>query len=94
MKLITLIVAIAAVGIFACGNPQVVDTMEQQSVGQIPCNAEHIEVIEHVEKNDGSATWMALCNGKTYQCERTAGTGENLENADVTCSEMESQMPE
>jgi len=86
--------AIAALGLFACGNPQVVQTLEQQSVGQIPCNVEHMEVIEHVEKSDGSATWMALCDGKTYQCERAAGAGENLENADVTCSEMESQMPE
>jgi hypothetical protein len=85
---------LATLGLFACGNSVVVETMEQQSVGQIPCNAEHIEVIEHVEKNDGSATWMALCNGKTYQCERAAGTAENIENADVSCSEMESQMPE
>jgi hypothetical protein len=92
MKII--LIAAVALELFACGNPQVIQTLEQQSVGQIPCNAEHIEVIEHVEKDDGSATWMALCNGKTYQCERAAGTAENLENADVTCSEMESQMPE
>ena len=85
---------IAALGLFACGNPQVVQTIDQQSVGHIPCNVEHMEVIEHVEKNDGSATWTALCDGKTYQCERAAGTAENLESADVSCSEMESQMPE
>ena len=89
-----ILIAVVALGLFACGNPQVIQTLEQQSVGQIPCNAEHIEVIEHAEKDDGSATWMALCNGKTYQCERAAGTAENLENSHVTCSEMESQMPE
>jgi len=89
-----ILIAAVVLGLFACGNPQMIQTLEQQSVGQIPCNAEHIEVIEHVEKDDGSATWMALCNGKTYQCERAAGTAENLENSDVTCSEMESQMPE
>lgn len=92
MKL--LLIATVAFGLFACGNPQVIQTLQQQSVGQIPCNANHVEVIEHVIKDDGSATWMALCNGKTYNCQRAAGTAENLENADVTCSEMETQMPE
>ena len=89
-----LVIAFAALGLFACGNPLVIQTLQQQSVGQIPCNASHIEVIEHVIKDDGSATWMALCNGKTYNCQRAPGTAENLENADVTCSQMESQMPE
>ena len=90
-----LAIAIAAFGLFACGNPLVIQTLQQQSVGQITsCNADHIEVIEHVIKDDGSATWMALCQGRTYSCQRAAGTAENLENAEVTCTEMESQMPE
>ena len=90
-----LAIAIAAFGLFACGNPLVIQTLQQQSVSQITsCNADHIEVIEHVIKDDGSATWTALCQGRTYSCQRAAGTAENLENADVTCTEMESQMPE
>jgi hypothetical protein len=89
-----LVIAIAAFGLFSCGNPLVIQTLQQQSVGQIPCNADHVEVIEHVIKDDGSATWTALCNGHTYNCQRAAGTAENLENADVTCSQTESQMPE
>jgi len=90
-----LAIAIAAFGLFACGNPLVIQTLQQQSVSQITsCNADHIEVIEHVIKDDGSATWMAFCQGRTYSCQRAAGTAENLENADVTCTEMESQMPE
>lgn len=90
-----LAIAIAAFGLFACGNPLVIQTLQQQSVGQITsCNADHIEVIEHVIKDDGSATWMALCQGRTYSCQRAAGTAENLENAEVTCTEMESQMPQ
>jgi hypothetical protein len=90
-----LAIAIAAFGLFACGNPLVIQTLQEQSVSQITsCNADHIEVIEHVIKDDGSATWMALCEGRTYSCQRAAGTANNLEGAEVTCSEMESQMPE
>lgn len=90
-----LVIALAACGLFACGNPLVIQTLQEQSVGQITdCNASHIEIIEHVVKDDGSATWMALCQGRTYSCQRAAGTGENLENADVRCTEMESQMPQ
>ena len=48
-----ILIATVVLGLFACGNPQVIQTLEQQSVGQIPCNAEHIEVIEHVEVHRG-----------------------------------------
>ncbi|MEE8044213.1 MAG: hypothetical protein V3T32_03675 [Thermodesulfobacteriota bacterium] len=91
-----LVIAIAAFGLFACGNPLVIQTLQQQSVSQITsCNADHIEVIEHkINDEDGSATWTALCQGRTYSCQRAAGTANNLENADVSCTEMESQMPE
>jgi len=90
-----LVIAIAAFGLFACGNPLVIQTLQQQSVSQIPCPADRIEVIEHkINEEDGSATWMALCQGRTYSCQRAAGTANNLENAQVSCSEMESQMPE
>ena len=90
------IIAIAAFGLFACGNPLVIQTLQEQSVGQITdCNASHIEVIEHkINEADGSATWMALCQGRTYSCQRAPGTGNNVQNPDVTCNEMESQMPE
>jgi len=43
-----LAIAIAVFGLFACGNPLVIQTLQQQSVSQITsCNADHIEVIEH-----------------------------------------------
>ncbi len=90
-----LVIAVAAFVLFACGNPLVIQTLQEQSVGQITtCNANHIEVIQHNIKEDGSATWTALCQGRTYSCQRAAGTGNNLENAEVSCTEMESQMPE
>ena len=85
-----LIIAIAAVGLFACGNPFVIQELQQQSTSQITdCNADHIEIIEHrINQEDGSATWMALCQGRTYSCQRASA------NAEASCSEMESQMPE
>ena len=87
-----LLIAIAAFGLFACGNPFVIQELQQQSTSQITdCNADHIEVIEHVIREDGSATWTVLCQGKTYNCQRAAGSAGN---GDVSCSQMESQMPE
>ena len=84
-----LLIAVAAFGLFACGNPYVIQELQQQSTSQITqCNADHIEIIEHVIKEDGSATWMALCQGRTYSCQRAD------ENAEPSCSQMESQMPE
>ncbi len=84
-----LVIAIAAFGLFACGNPFVIQELQQQSTSQITdCNADHIEVIQHVIREDGSATWTALCQGRTYSCERAG------ENAEANCSQMESQMPE
>lgn len=89
-----LIIAIAVIGLFSCGNPFVIQTLQEQSVGQIPCNADHVEVIQHIIRVDGSATWTALCSGHTYNCQRTAGTTENPDSGEVTCSQTESQMPE
>ncbi len=85
-----LIIAVAVIGLFACGNPFVIQELQQQSTSQITdCNADHIEIIEHrINQEDGSATWMALCQGRTYSCQRAS------ENAEASCSEMESQMPE
>lgn len=86
------LIAILALGLFACGNPFVIQELQEQSTSQIAdCNADHIEVIQHVIRDDGSATWTALCLGKTYSCQRAAGSAGNGE---VSCSEMESQMPE
>ena len=86
------LIVILALGLFACGNPFVIQEIQQQSTSQITdCNADHIEVIQHVIREDGSATWTALCQGKTYSCQRAAGADGNGE---VSCSEMESQMPE
>ncbi len=79
----------------SCANSKQVSTMEEQSVGQIPCPAEKIEIIERkVDLSDGSATWMALCSGETYSCQRAADTGDNTIQPQVTCTKMESQMPE
>ncbi|MEM7008552.1 MAG: hypothetical protein AAF462_05385 [Thermodesulfobacteriota bacterium] len=83
------LIAFIAIGLFACGNPFVIQELQQQSTSQITqCNADHIEIIEHVIHDDGSATWMALCQGKTYSCQREGA------NAEPSCSQMESQMPE
>jgi len=86
-----LIVPIFAIVMFSCGNPYVIQSMQDQSVSQIPCPSDEIEIIEHVEHSDGSATWTALCEGRTYSCERAAGQESSPK---VTCEEMESQMPE
>ncbi len=87
-----LIIPAVAIAMFSCGgNPFEIQSLQEQSVSQIPCPQDRIEIIEHVTHPDGSASWMALCEGRTYSCERAAGQENNPE---VTCSEMESQMPE
>lgn len=86
-----LIIPAVAIAMFSCGNPYVTQQLQEQSVTQIPCPADQIEIIEHVEHSDGSATWMALCEGRTYSCKRPAGQESSPQ---VSCQEMESQMPE
>jgi len=79
----------------SCSNPKQIELMQEQSVGQIPCVANKIEIIEHeINKADGSGNWMALCNGRTYLCRRGKGDESNTIDPDVSCNEMESQMPE
>ncbi len=73
----------------SCGSPYVIGALQDQSAGQIPCGSDQIEIIEHKINQDGSAEWTALCNGYTYDCNRLSG-----DNGQVSCSEMESQMPE
>ncbi len=73
----------------SCGNPYVIGPLQDQSAGQIPCGSDQIEIIEHKINQDGSAEWTALCNGRTYDCNRLSG-----DNGQVSCSEAESQMPE
>ncbi|HVY55135.1 MAG TPA: hypothetical protein VHC46_05200 [Thermodesulfobacteriota bacterium] len=77
--------------IFGCANPYVIDPLQEQSAnqGHVPCEAGMIEVIEHKTNPDGSEDWMALCQGDTYSCEKSAG-----QEAQITCQKMESQMPE
>ncbi|MEQ9619154.1 MAG: hypothetical protein RIG61_08275 [Deltaproteobacteria bacterium] len=90
MKRFLIIPAVIA-GLLSCGNPYEIQTLQEQSVTQIPCPPDRIEIIEHVIHQDGSASWTALCQGRTYSCRRAAGEASNPE---VSCSEMESQMPE
>ena len=71
--------------IFGCGNPKIVSVLQEDSVGQIPCPAEKIEIIEHSKLESGEMTWTALCIGDTYQC--------NKKNGSVRCTEMASQFP-
>ncbi|MGI9534012.1 MAG: hypothetical protein ACR2NW_03605 [Thermodesulfobacteriota bacterium] len=71
--------------IFGCGNPKIVSVLQEDSVGQIPCPAEKIEIIEHQKKENGDMMWTALCLGDTYQCDKKGGV--------VSCSEMASQFP-
>ncbi|MDA2919429.1 hypothetical protein MYX76_08060 [Desulfobacterota bacterium AH_259_B03_O07] len=69
--------------------------MQEQSVGQIPCVANKIEIIQHnINKADGSGNWMALCNGRTYMCRRGSGDQTKTIDPDISCNEMESQIPE
>ena len=86
---ITLIISAIAILAFSCGNPYVIQSLQDQSVPHIPCNADHIEIIQHVIHDDGSATWTGLCNGRTYNCQRQSG-----DKGEVNCSESASQMPE
>ncbi len=91
-----LIIGTMLLGAIGCTNSPVIETMQQQTVGQdqISCDAGRIEVIQHRVNDDGSATWTALCSGRTYNCQRAAGQEDNTVNPDVNCVEMESQMPE
>ena len=84
-----IIVSVLALAALSCGNPYVIQSLQDQSVPHIPCNADHIEIIQHVIHDDGSATWTALCNGRTYNCNRLSGP-----DGEVNCSESASQMPE
>ncbi len=75
-------------------SPQI-QTMQEQSVGKVPCPSERIEIIQYkINEADGSGYWMALCNGKTYKCRRDASDQTNTINKDVVCQGMETQMPE
>lgn len=87
-----LIIPAFTIAMLSCGgNPFEIQALQEQSTNQIPCPQDRIEIIEHVIHPDGSATWTALCEGRTYSCERKAGKETSPE---VSCSEMESQMPE
>jgi uncharacterized protein YcfL len=89
---------IIAVTIFlglGCTSPKEIEVMQEQSVGQIPCPSEKIEIIQYkLNQADGSGYWMALCSGRTYKCTRGSGDQTNTINPDVKCEMMESQMPE
>ena len=91
-----LIIVIALLGAVGCTNSPVIETLQEQSVGQgqISCDADRIEIIEHKVNDDGSATWTALCSGRAYNCQRAAGQEDNTINPEAKCVEMESQMPE
>lgn len=94
MKTILIIISIIFT-IFSCANPRYLTVMQEESVGQIPCNAEHIEIIEHkINREEGSATWTALCNGRSYFCKRPGTNNTDSENLNVTCEESIAQMPE
>ena len=84
MKKLVIIILIGS-GIISCANPKIVSVLQEESVGQIPCPAEKIEIVEHQKKENGDMIWTALCLGETYQCSKEAGV--------VSCSEMASQFP-
>ena len=84
MKSLLLIVFLCSF-VFGCANPKIVSVLQEDSVGQIPCPAGKIEIIEHQELENGDMTWTALCLGDTYQCSKKGGV--------VSCSEMASQFP-
>jgi hypothetical protein len=88
MKRFLLIPAVL-ITILSCGNPYVIQPLQEQSAGQVPCEPDMIEVVEHKINPDGSENWMALCQGYTYSCVKGAGS-----QAQTSCQKMESQMPE
>ena len=84
MRKILSIILLSSI-MFGCGNPKIISVLQEESVGQIPCPAQKIEIIEHQEKENGDMMWTALCLGDTYQCNKEGGI--------VSCSEMASQFP-
>jgi hypothetical protein len=84
-----LLIPAVLITILSCGNPYVIQPLQEQSAGQVPCEPDNIEVVEHKINPDGSENWMALCQGYSYSCEKGAGG-----QAATTCQKMESQMPE
>ena len=90
-----LITTVAILLSSGCTTSPQIQTMQEQSVGKIPCPSEKIEIIQYkINEADGSGYWMALCNGRTYKCGRGASDQTNTINPDVICEEMETQMPE
>ena len=84
MKIFTTLV-ICSLFLLSCANPKIISVLQEDSVGQIPCPAERIEIVEHQELDNGDMTWTGLCLGDTYQCRKEGGV--------VSCSKMASQFP-
>ena len=84
MRIILSVIFLSSI-MFGCGNPKIISVLQEESVGQIPCPAQKIEIIEHQKKENGDMMWTALCLGDTYQCSKEGGV--------VSCSEMASQFP-
>ena len=84
MRVLTAVVFTAII-FYGCASPKILSVLQQESVGQIPCPAEKIEIIEHQKEDNGDMTWTGLCLGETYRCSKKGGV--------VSCSEMSSQMP-
>ena len=71
--------------LFSCGNPKIISVLQEDSVGQVPCPAEKIEIAQHQKLENGDMMWTALCLGETYECTNKGGV--------VSCNEMASQFP-
>ena len=71
--------------VYGCANSKIISVLQEESVGQIPCPAEKIEIAQHQELENGDMMWTALCLGETYECSKKRGV--------VSCSEMASQFP-
>jgi hypothetical protein len=67
------------------------ETLQEQSVGKIPCRSSEIEISEFkINKSDGSGYWIAFCKGKTYKCVRGSKDQTNKNNQDVVCKRIDS----
>ena len=48
----------------------------------VDCKTENVQVSNEIVKLNGTETWTAKCNGKTYDCEYLPESGSNCYEVD------------
>ena len=54
------------------------------SVGRVPCEAQHVQIASH-ETTGSSNRWVAVCQGRRYQCARSMS---GLLSTSTACAEL------